>query len=192
MGPVPKVVDHDQRRREVAAAAAHSIARNGLEATTVREVSRIAGYSTTVVSHYFADKRELLEFTYQESANLAYERIEHALEQDPGNVREAAYSLLPIGDENIANWRVWFAYWGAASLDESLAAEQRRRVILTRERLREAFVHSGLNEDEAERRARTLLALLMGVAAQAVFDPTDWNADRMRSEIDSVLVLDAA
>jgi len=40
--------------------AAEVIACEGVEAATVRRVSAVAGYSTSIVTYYFADKHELL------------------------------------------------------------------------------------------------------------------------------------
>ncbi len=57
---MPKQVDHEQRRREVAAVAADLVAAHGRRALTVRNVADAAGYSTTVVSHYFDDLADLL------------------------------------------------------------------------------------------------------------------------------------
>ena len=54
------MVDQTERRTQVAAAARAVIARDGLEGASVRRVAAEAGSSTTVVTHYFADKDALL------------------------------------------------------------------------------------------------------------------------------------
>ena len=61
---MPKIVDHEQRRREVALAAARIIIDSGRSALTVRNVAQATGWSTTVVSHYFDDIAELFYETY--------------------------------------------------------------------------------------------------------------------------------
>ena len=43
---MPKVVDHDARRRDFIKAAYETITENGLANTTVRAVARKAGYTT--------------------------------------------------------------------------------------------------------------------------------------------------
>ena len=50
---MPKIVDHEARRREISAAAAALIAKGGLEAVTFREIAQASGYSKGVVEHYF-------------------------------------------------------------------------------------------------------------------------------------------
>ena len=57
---MPRIVDHDARRRRVAEEAAELIAERGIDAVTFREIGERAGCSTAIVSHYFRDKRDVL------------------------------------------------------------------------------------------------------------------------------------
>ena len=57
---MPKIVDHDQRRREVLDATWRVIVRSGLDATTMRRIAQEAGYSNGVLAHYFKDKEALV------------------------------------------------------------------------------------------------------------------------------------
>lgn len=50
---MPKIVDHDQRRRELAEAAWKVITEVGIDGATTREIARASGYSTGVLAHYF-------------------------------------------------------------------------------------------------------------------------------------------
>ena len=60
---MPRVVDVEERRQELTDAAARLIARAGIGAATMREVAAEAGLTTGALTHYFADKRELLQCT---------------------------------------------------------------------------------------------------------------------------------
>lgn len=51
----------ERRRREVCDAARRVIARNGLEVTTLRDISREGGFTTGVLSHHFPDKKAIIE-----------------------------------------------------------------------------------------------------------------------------------
>src|SRR5919198_1840349 len=62
---MPRIVDHEQRRAEVAAAVWRIVSRDGLEAATVRRVAAETGMSTSVVSHYFAGKDDLLRLAFR-------------------------------------------------------------------------------------------------------------------------------
>ena len=72
---MPRVVDHEARRAEVAAVAADLIAQRGLDGVSVRDVAAAGGYSTTVVTHYFASKRELLLHAYRSAGTATEERL---------------------------------------------------------------------------------------------------------------------
>ncbi len=63
---MPARGDHGQRRQQVARIAADLVAADGLAAATRRRIAEAAGCSTTVVSHYFTDKRDLVTATYRE------------------------------------------------------------------------------------------------------------------------------
>ena len=66
---MPRVVNHEVRRREVASIAAQVVVKEGRAGLTVRNVAQAAGCSTTVVSHYFADMAELFYETYAFAAS---------------------------------------------------------------------------------------------------------------------------
>src|ERR1700735_3298320 len=59
-GRVPKRVDHEERRRQIADALLRTAATRGLHATGMREVAAEAGVSLRLVPYYFGTKGEIL------------------------------------------------------------------------------------------------------------------------------------
>ena len=57
---MPKRVDHEERRRQIADALLRAAAARGLHATGMREVAAEAGVSLRLVQYYFGTKEELL------------------------------------------------------------------------------------------------------------------------------------
>jgi AcrR family transcriptional regulator len=57
---VPKRVDHEERRRQIADALLRVAAARGLHATGMREVAAEAGVSLRLVQYYFGTKEQLL------------------------------------------------------------------------------------------------------------------------------------
>src|SRR5271167_330496 len=57
---MPKVVDHAQRRDEIALVACQVVARYGFQQATVARIARAAGYTTGMVAHYFESKQEII------------------------------------------------------------------------------------------------------------------------------------
>lgn len=180
---MPRIVDHDERRRHVAAVAARLVADGGIDAATVREVAAAAGTSTAIVCHYFRNKRELLQLTFAHAAGRARRRIDAVLDRDPGDVRGLCEALLPLDDERRDDWRVWFAFWAPAVADPALGADQQRRMRETRDRIAAAMTAApdAPTRAAAEREARRLLTIVTGIAAQAVFDPAEWSPSRQRA-----------
>jgi AcrR family transcriptional regulator len=116
---MPKVVDPDRRRAELAEAVWTVIRRDGLQRASVRNVAREAGLSMGSLRHYFATQSELLCFAMQLVGERARDRI-RALEP-VADVRQAAerllHQLLPLDDERRAESEVWLAFTGHALVD---------------------------------------------------------------------------
>jgi AcrR family transcriptional regulator len=119
---MPKIVDHEQRRRELAHAVWRVIRRQGIEQASVRTVALEAGWSPGALRHYFATQSELLAFAMQ----LVVERIEGrvAAIAQPDDPREAVeqvlHELLPLDDERRAENEVWLAFTARALIDPAL------------------------------------------------------------------------
>src|SRR5687768_8187184 len=106
---MPILVDHAERRRHVIDAASRILAKSGLNAVTVRDVARAAGYSTAVVSHYFKNKDELLTLVFRQNVIEVSARTDAALESG-GDLKAFLECMLALDTERVDNWRIWHAY----------------------------------------------------------------------------------
>lgn len=193
---MPPYVDHDQRRHELAEVAANLVATGGAEAATVRAIANAGGFSTKVVSHYFADKRALMLATYAHAASRAAALTEASQPPGGADVRAFLRALLPISDEAARNWRVWFAFWGRAIADGELAAEQQARAAQFVERIDATLAADPAFTDLAaavrQSLAARLFSTLVGIAMQAVFDPGAWPSGRQIDLLAEALATDPA
>ena len=127
---MPKVVDHVERRRELAEAVWRVILRDGVEGVSVRNVAAEAGWSTGALRHYFGTKEELLT----SATGLLDDRVRRRIEsKHHGDTpREAARSMLceilPLDEERHADGALWFAF-AARSLVDPLIAEEHAPVF---------------------------------------------------------------
>src|SRR6185312_13615964 len=98
---MPRIVDHEERRAEVAAAVWRIVSRDGLEAATVRRVAAEAGMSTSVVSHYFSGKDDLLRLAFRIVVERGRDR---AIVQgdEGGRARALLVTALPLDAERRA------------------------------------------------------------------------------------------
>ncbi|HEU5266567.1 MAG TPA: TetR/AcrR family transcriptional regulator [Jatrophihabitans sp.] len=183
---MPKYVDHHARRQLVTEAAAEIVAARGVEALTVRGVAAATGFSTAVVSHYFADKRDLLRSTFRAAANRSTARFEAAAAAERRSVVSCLEALLPLDAHSRRDWRLFVAFWGTAASDGELADEQRGRVRSARVRIEKIVAEQfpiGRSEGRVRADARSLLTLVQGIATQAVFDPDDWTPRRQSEQL---------
>jgi AcrR family transcriptional regulator len=188
---MPAVIDHDARRTALAEIAAELVASGGAEAATVRAVAAAAGFSTKAVTHYFPDKRALMLLTYRHAALSSQARTDASQPETGGDVRALLHALLPTGPKIERDWRVWFSFWGLAIADPEFAAEQRARVRDFADQIAGVLaadprcVHLALHQ--RPRVASALLAALLGIVTQAIFDPDTWTAGRQVAAIDEAL-----
>ena len=122
---MPKIVDHEERRRELAEAVWRVILRDGVEGVSVREVAAEAGWSAGALRHYLGTKEELLV----SAARLLEERVVGRLTRGPRGrtpreaVRLALCEVLPLDEERRREGAVWFAYANRSLVDGRIAEE---------------------------------------------------------------------
>ncbi|MBO3085348.1 TetR/AcrR family transcriptional regulator [Cellulomonas fengjieae] len=179
---MPKLVDADARRRDLAEATWRVIRRDGLENASVRNVAREAGLSAGSLRHMFATQAELLVF----AMNQVVDRVEARLGAlDPaGDPLDAAQrhlvELLPLDDERRQENEVWIAFTARSLVDPLLRECAARNHDLLLEGCRHwvAAIAGGRVDVDVE--AQRLHALLDGLAVHAAIRPQVDSADRCR------------
>ncbi len=124
---MPKRVDHEVRRRQIAEAVWRIAATRGLGAATLREVAAEAGVSVRLVQYYFETKDRLLADALHYVTRAMAERMRQRLAglgRPPGArdvLRVALVEVLPTDEESLLLARVQGAYYSAALADPVLA-----------------------------------------------------------------------
>ncbi|MGI9288742.1 MAG: TetR/AcrR family transcriptional regulator [Pseudomonadales bacterium] len=126
-----KIVDHDQRRLEVAEAAARIIAEQGMEALTTRRIARELACSLGVLSHYFETKDEIV----LAALNWAEQRIEGrfvaaargAISLD--TFKPLVINVLPLDKQAELEWRVRLNLSTYALTHPKVLREQREKLL---------------------------------------------------------------
>jgi TetR/AcrR family transcriptional regulator, transcriptional repressor of bet genes len=169
---MPIQVDREGQREHVTSLAARLVAQEGVAALTFRRVAEAAGSSTAIVSTYFTDKRDLLLSTFRAAASRTTVRFEAAINAG-GSLQDCLEAWLPLDEDRLTDWRVILGFWGVAVTDPELAAVQDGHVSRARARV-EKLLRAERGHDltpEPERLAQQILALTLGIALQAVFEP---------------------
>jgi len=192
---VPLIVDHDQRRQEVASAVGRLVANSGVQSVTIRATAKEAGFSTAVVSHYFQSKEELISYTYLSARDRTHKRVEHALNANKG-IFECLAECLPTTPSQITDWTIWFGLWGMASGNEILKNEKQHGVEdsyqLFETVLKTAIEKGEINPiDDIHQQAQRLMVVINGISTLAVQIPHQWpkatQLSMLKKEIEPLL-----
>jgi len=124
---VPRRVDHDARRREIADALLRLAAAEGLESVSLRHVAAEAGISMGAVQHYFRSKDEMLVFAFEHQSQQHEQRIVGKLTaaDRPLTAREVVRTtiveVLPTDEQSRAAWLAGIAFFIRAMSESRMA-----------------------------------------------------------------------
>lgn len=187
---MPRTVDAVARREELAAAAARVIARSGVAGASMREVASEAGWTTGTLVHYFRNRRELLRFTLEASLEGRRRRREYRDSHTPVTaLRATLHDALPIDDAGRLHWNVTIAFCAQASGDPEFAALQRDAYRDFRANVADRVRAAWPNQSDPLTEAERLIAVVDGIALQALFDPDSWPADHQIAALDTALAV---
>ena len=191
---MPKIVDHEQRRDEIALVACRVVAKYGFEQATIVRIAREAGYTTGMVAHYFDSKQEIVIAALR----LILRRIEERLSRGGAGAESDLLGVLtealPVDETRYSECAFWIAFWGQVPADPRL---KRINAALHREYLRlfERCLGRGWPEwrqwppSIRERVLRSVLTFINGVTASTVASRSDWPAARQVAQLRLQLLL---
>jgi AcrR family transcriptional regulator len=192
---MPKIVDHDQRRHEIAQAAWNVIAASGIDGATTREIAREAGYSTGVLAHYFERKDDILLEALHISHAVIKERVGGLLKPEEGlaALRTFCRDTVPVGQQQARETILEMSFWGRALVSDELRQEQRGESRYWRRTLRELIVSAQergeLVAGDPEVIADLLAGMIDGLSVHALLYPDRFTPERLTSLIDAQLAL---
>jgi AcrR family transcriptional regulator len=131
-----------RRRREVCDAARRVIARNGLEVTTLRDISREGGFTTGVVTHHFQDKRDVVVGAFASASREWIDEVRAALDAaaTAADVLDVLVRVaIPDDARRQSEWRLWSEMWTYAGRDAEFAAQLVATDALWEEEIRRAL-----------------------------------------------------
>jgi len=183
---MPKIVDHEQRRDEIALIACRVVARYGFEQATIVRIARAAGCTTGMIAHYFETKQDII----LAALRLILRRIEERLSQAEGasGLLTLLSEALPIDETRYIECAVWMAFWGQVPSDKRL---KRLNGWLHREYLRlfERCLARGWSDwprwppTTRAQVLRSVVTFLNGVTASTVASRAEWPAARQIEQL---------
>lgn len=186
---MPKIVDHDQRRREIARSTLDLVAADGIDGVTMTTVSQASGWSRGVLGHYFTNKDALLESTFTVAMAEVNARLTEAAAGPDATaaLRACLEELLPLDRRRLGVARVTLAF-----LAETLGSDDVRQALARHHEAWRATVARAIRRAQTERgfavgadpdgAADLLVAVTEGLRHRALIDPT-FDRRRLRAEL---------
>ena len=187
---MPKIVDHDERRRVIVEALWRVVARDGAHEVSVRHVAAEAGMPKSSIGHYVGTMPQLMGLAVDQLVqdNTDYLMSLDLLNLDVDKATEVFYTLVPVSERRRHMSGVWLLLAAQAGADPEFAEVLHRlnaSVAEGIEDLLRGMQRKGLVDStrEIHREARRLHALIDGLALQCMTDPS------LRSETDVRAIL---
>ncbi|WP_411152544.1 TetR/AcrR family transcriptional regulator [Streptomyces sp. A30] len=126
---MPKRVDHEERRTQIAEALIRVAGRRGLHAVGMRDVAVEAGVSLRLVQYYFQTKEKLLFYGLQHLTDRFTARVGARLGaagRDPGpraTIEAVLLASLPTDEESRTFHLLYSSYAILSVTDDALAAQ---------------------------------------------------------------------
>jgi AcrR family transcriptional regulator len=184
---MPKVVDHQQRRRELGEAVWRVIRTRGMAGATVRAVAQESGWSTGALRHYFASQSELIAFAMRLVIDRVTERVIGLGPFDDlwEGVETVLSQVIPLDAERSAEFEVWIVLTGRALTDpvlRELLSESHAGVRNLCHQIVQELANRGPRDDiDVELETERLQAVVDGLSLHAVLAPETTTPERVRT-----------
>ncbi|KWX24652.1 hypothetical protein AFM11_08225 [Mycolicibacterium wolinskyi] len=175
------------RRSQILCSAVRVVARDGADKARLKDIATEAGVSLGLVQHYFRNRQELMEQTFQVMMSVsldAWHRLT-ATEPDPLVQLFAGLRLHVTGTVTFTDrWGFWMELWASARRDQAIAEIAHQVYARWTEPFRTAIAaldRAGLVQANGahEHIALVLMALTDGLAVRSLVDPTAVTAEDM-------------
>ncbi|ONK14168.1 TetR/AcrR family transcriptional regulator [Streptomyces sp. MP131-18] len=194
---MPRPVDKDARRQDVAAALFRIAAREGLGAVSMRTVAAEAGFSLGAVQRYFRSKDEMLRFALDLAVSANRERLAGIAAGSgrpafPEALRQALLTFLPTDAQRLAEARIWIAFFAEAAVRPDFAEVVGELDTEARTRLRRVLTAAAeageVDQDlDPDAVAELVLVLIDGLLSAAARHRPGASLDPQRAAIDAAV-----
>ncbi|MCP4989530.1 MAG: transcriptional regulator BetI [Colwellia sp.] len=171
---MPKIGMKPLRKKQLIDATLESVAQYGLQNTTIITISRIAGLSSGIISHYFGGKQGLIEATVKhllEQLKIALLERVNKENLEPAKrlkmIIEANFTPL---QRSVPATKTWLSFWAKSMHDPGLARLQH----INSKRLYSNLLYSFrqlLNDDSAIIAAKQTAAMIDGFWLRSALSP---------------------
>ena len=186
---MPKLVDHAQRRDEIALVACRVVAQHGFDQASMVRIARESGYTTGMLAHYFDSKQEIIVAALR----LILRRIDERLARAAGsNTRPDLLALLtealPVDEQRHIECAFWTSFWGQITADRRIrrinAWVHHEYMRLFERCLAQSWAQwAQWPQGTRQQVLRSLVTFINGLTASAVANPGDWPPQKQIMQV---------
>ena len=182
---MPKIVDHDNRKKAIAEATWQVILEQGMKGATVRNIARKAGLSLGALRHYFSTQEELLIYAMDLVKERVSERVEKiALKNLPPKemVLQMLLEIVPTNETTRAEMEVWLEFV-LFFRNKGNRESQNDGILEGIQKLLDSLDQAQFLKKEIDKDLETerLCALIDGLAIHAILNPERLTKERIIS-----------
>jgi AcrR family transcriptional regulator len=184
---MPKSVDHEARRAELADALFAVIERDGISAATIRGVAAEAGWTRGVIGHYFDNRDDLLLFAYREGLTRALDSWRPQVGLPSLDLlTQWLLASMPLDRTSTLNYTIYLAFAEKAAespgLGLAVATESERFDDVTRGYLTDCLAQGSLTPPlPTDKAADVLITLVDGLSLNAFTNPRRYSKAKIRA-----------
>ena len=185
---MPRRVDPDVRREQVADAVIDEIAEHGLRSVTLARIATRTGLAIGSIRHYFGDTiREVMRFTLSMLMQRAVRRATPMSDDPVARLTDLIVFVAPTTDQERRENIALVEYRVMARTDPELAADladtSRQAVEVIRALLRDALADRAVDEEAMHREALLLLSLIEGLSFSSALVPAPLQEADIRAVV---------
>ena len=180
---MPKIVDHAKRKYDIAAAACAAISKLGIEKVKLIDIGKQAGCTTGAITHYFADKNEVLIAAWDYVYSDLMKQTDIVSAREPYSLIDVLSESLPLKPLSRAQTKVWIALT-VRSLNNSSLAEKQIEIsrfwnMRIQKELRKAQQLGVLDRKiDPNFESQVISIVINGICLRAIMDPKAWPRSR--------------
>lgn len=187
---MPRIVNHEKKRKSIAEAAWSIIKKEGIEKASIRRVAIEAGMSAGALRHYFSTKDEMLLFIMDYYLEEGKKRSQSKSWSDNPlqAVAEVLLELIPMDEEKKIETSVWWIL-ALQSLTSDTLKEKKDEMTNGMYELAssmiEILVLQGILSDSTNVKLEKsrLAALIDGLSIHALLRPDVYSPDKVKEVI---------
>ncbi|MGW5381506.1 TetR/AcrR family transcriptional regulator [Nocardia sp. NPDC003963] len=189
---MPKRVDPDTRREQVADAVIDEIAAHGLRSVTLARISARTGLAIGSIRHYFGDTvREVMRFTLAVLMQRAMRRATTMSDDPATRIADVITFAAPTSEQERRENIALVEYRVMARTDPEFAADIAATSLagaeVIRSLLRDALADRAIDEEALHREALLLFALIEGFSFSSALFSAPLHETDVRAVVTSTV-----